>query len=64
MTRDFVEDNADLDITVVDVARAADPHDGTTITAVAARWEFADLSRFTARYRSTYGQPPSHTLRG
>jgi AraC-like DNA-binding protein len=97
----FIESNADLDISIVDIARAAyvtvravqfafrrqldttpmaylrrvrlerahvqlrdaTAGDGTTITQVAARWGFADPSRFTARYRRTYGQPPSQTLR-
>jgi AraC-like DNA-binding protein len=43
--------------------RGANPGDGTTVTAVAARWGYASLSQFTSRYRLTYGQPPSHTLR-
>lgn len=43
--------------------RATDPHDRTTITEIAARWGFADHSRFTALYRRTYGQLPSQTLR-
>jgi AraC-like DNA-binding protein len=97
----FIETNADLDLSIVDIARAAYvtvravqlafrrqldttpmaylrrvrleraheqlrdalPGDGTTITQVAARWGFADPSRFTASYRRAYGQPPSHTLR-
>ena len=44
--------------------QAAHPDDGTTVTAVAARWGFASPSQFAGRYRRTYGQPPSHTLRG
>jgi transcriptional regulator GlxA family with amidase domain len=32
-------------------------------TEIAARWGFLDASRFTALYRSTYGQLPSQTLR-
>jgi AraC-like DNA-binding protein len=97
----FIETNPDLDITIVDIARAAyvtvravqlafrrqldttpmaylrrvrldraheqlrasNPGDGTTIAEIAARWGFSDPSRFTALYRSTYGQPPSQTLR-
>jgi transcriptional regulator GlxA family with amidase domain len=97
----FIDNNADADISIVDIARAAyvtvravqlafrrhlgttptaylrrvrleraheqlraaSPTDGTTITQVAARWGFADPSRFTALYRSVYGQLPSHTLR-
>ncbi|WP_431836864.1 helix-turn-helix domain-containing protein [Cellulomonas sp. Y8] len=41
---------------------AADP-DGTTVAAVAHRWGFAHAGRFAARYRSTYGEDPSATLR-
>ncbi|MEV4642435.1 helix-turn-helix transcriptional regulator [Actinoplanes sp. NPDC049548] len=36
----------------------------TTVSALAARWGFANHSRFTATYRSTYGVAPSTTLRG
>jgi AraC-like DNA-binding protein len=42
---------------------AADPADGTTVRQIAARWGYANLSRFAADYRRTYGQPPSRTLR-
>ncbi|WP_018503597.1 helix-turn-helix domain-containing protein [Parafrankia discariae] len=97
----FIDANADLDISAVDIARAAhvtvralqlafrrhldttpmahlravrldhahkqlraaSPGDGTTITDVAARWGYANPSRFTARYRQVYGHTPSHTLR-
>jgi AraC-like DNA-binding protein len=48
---------------VHEALRDATPGDGTTITEIAARWGFADPSRFSALYRRTYGQPPSHTLR-
>jgi AraC-like DNA-binding protein len=41
---------------------AAEPGDGTTVAAVAARWGYARPSRFAAAYRQVYGQPPSHTL--
>ncbi|RZU51664.1 AraC family transcriptional regulator [Krasilnikovia cinnamomea] len=41
---------------------AADPAT-TTIGAVAARWGFANHSRFTALYRKTYGVTPQTTLR-
>jgi AraC-like DNA-binding protein len=44
--------------------RAADPSQGSTVTAVAARWGFASPSRFTVHYRALYGELPSHTLRG
>lgn len=42
---------------------AADPRH-TTVAAVAARWGFANHSRFTAVYRETYGVLPRTTLRG
>lgn len=35
----------------------------TTVTAVAARWGFTDLSRFAAVYRDEYGETPRATLR-
>jgi AraC-like DNA-binding protein len=44
--------------------RAAVPADGTTVSAVAARWGYFNPSRFTAHYRATYGELPSQTLRG
>jgi AraC-like DNA-binding protein len=97
----FIEANADIDISLVDIARAAyvtvravqlafrrgldttplaylrrvrldraheqlqaaNPGDGTTITEIAARWGFADPSRFAALYRNTFGELPSQTLR-
>lgn len=42
---------------------AADP-EKTTVAAVAARWGFANHSRFTAIYRAAYGVLPSATLKG
>jgi transcriptional regulator GlxA family with amidase domain len=42
---------------------AARAGDGTTISEVAARWGYPNLSRFTMQYRKAYGNPPSHTLR-
>lgn len=33
------------------------------VAAIAARWGFVKPSRFAAYYRSTFGVPPSHTLR-
>lgn len=42
--------------------RAADPAQGETVAAIAARWGFAKPSRFAAYYRQTYHQPPNHTL--
>lgn len=41
---------------------AADPA-RTTVTAIAFRWGFTSLSRFTAYYRAVYGVRPSDTLR-
>ncbi|WP_230466474.1 helix-turn-helix domain-containing protein [[Actinomadura] parvosata] len=97
----FIDANADLDITALDIARAAHvtvravqlafrrhvrttpmaylrrvrlerAHeqlcaatwgDGTTVTAVAARWGFFHPGHFAAVYQQTYGRPPSRTLR-
>ncbi|MCA1983094.1 AraC family transcriptional regulator [Nocardioides nematodiphilus] len=97
----FLEANPDLDLGVVEIARAAhvsvrtlqaafrrhldttpmtylrrvrldrvraelsaaDPAGGLTVTQIAARWGFADLSRFGAHYRRMYGESPSETLR-
>lgn len=42
--------------------RAADPHDGDTVTTVAARWGFAHPGRFATAYREAYGRAPSRTL--
>jgi AraC-like DNA-binding protein len=41
---------------------AADPA-RTTVAAVARRWGFAHLGRFSAQYRERYGRNPSETLR-
>jgi AraC-like DNA-binding protein len=41
----------------------ADPTDGTTVAAVAARWGFANPGRFSGDYRTAYGHNPAHTLR-
>lgn len=41
----------------------ANPDDGTTVTSVAYRWGFPSPSHFAQHYRTTYGVPPSHTLR-
>ncbi|WGL51781.1 helix-turn-helix transcriptional regulator [Nocardioides sp. BP30] len=43
---------------------AADPTRGVTVTDIAARWGFADLSRFSAHYRRMFGELPRDTLRG
>ncbi|MFC5138881.1 helix-turn-helix transcriptional regulator [Actinomycetospora rhizophila] len=42
--------------------RAADPADGTTVRAVAARWGFSNAGRFSASYRRAYGCSPAETL--
>jgi AraC-like DNA-binding protein len=42
--------------------RAAEPR-GTTVAAVAHRWGFSHVSRFSQAYRRTYGRPPGATLR-
>ncbi|MHC5560857.1 helix-turn-helix transcriptional regulator [Kocuria sp. U4B] len=41
----------------------ADPTTGATVAAIASRWGFAHPGRFAAAYRTTYGVPPSITLR-
>lgn len=42
----------------------ADPTDGATVTAVAARWGFAHSGRFATAYRRAFGVGPADTLRG
>jgi AraC-like DNA-binding protein len=44
--------------------QAADPTGPDTVPAVAARWGFADPSRFATAYEQAYGYPPGRTLRG
>jgi AraC-like DNA-binding protein len=44
--------------------RAADPGEGATVAAVAARWGFGHPGRFAVDYRARYGCSPSDTLRG
>jgi AraC-like DNA-binding protein len=41
----------------------AEPGQGTSVAAVAARWGFTHLGRFAIEYRRRYGSYPSHTLR-
>jgi AraC-like DNA-binding protein len=41
----------------------ADPTSGITIAAIANRWGFPHLGRFSTDYRAAYGTTPSHTLR-
>jgi AraC-like DNA-binding protein len=43
--------------------RDGDPTRGDTVAAVARRWGFTHLGRFTAAYRARYGCTPSETLR-
>jgi AraC-like DNA-binding protein len=42
--------------------RAADPT-RDTVTEIAQRWGFTNLTRFANQYRATYGELPSQTLR-
>ncbi|MCU1607804.1 MAG: AraC-type DNA-binding protein [Modestobacter sp.] len=42
--------------------QAADPAGRDTVPAIAARWGFADSSRFAGEYQQTYHRPPSQTL--
>jgi AraC family ethanolamine operon transcriptional activator len=39
------------------------PDATTTVTAVALRWGFVELGRFSVQYRQRYGEMPSETLR-
>ncbi|GAA2211710.1 hypothetical protein GCM10009850_071700 [Nonomuraea monospora] len=41
---------------------AADPAAGATVSAIAARWGFYHLGRFSAYYRRVYGHTPRTTL--
>lgn len=41
----------------------AEPSDGTSVAAVAARWGFTHLGRFAIEYRRRFGIYPSQTLR-
>ncbi|WP_018682423.1 AraC family transcriptional regulator [Actinokineospora enzanensis] len=41
----------------------ADPTNGATVAAIAARWGFAKPGRFSTKYREAYGRSPSQTLR-
>ena len=41
----------------------AEPGDGLSVAAVAARWGFAHLGRFAIEYRRRFGIYPSQTLR-
>ncbi|NJP97552.1 AraC family transcriptional regulator [Nonomuraea sp. FMUSA5-5] len=41
---------------------AADPAEGATVSAIAARWGFYHLGRFSAFYRRVYGRSPRDTL--
>jgi AraC-like DNA-binding protein len=42
---------------------AGDLQTGDTVGAIAARWGFANTSRFSTDYSAHYGQSPGHTLR-
>ena len=41
----------------------AEPSEGTSVAAVAARWGFTHLGRFAIEYRRRFGINPSQTLR-
>jgi AraC family ethanolamine operon transcriptional activator len=47
---------------VRDALSAADP-ETTTVTDVAMTYGFFELGRFAGRYRDTFGEAPSRTLR-
>jgi AraC-like DNA-binding protein len=55
-----------LRVTRLDAAHhdllAADPGHGATVAAIAHRWGFTDLPRFTAEYHHHYGRSPTSTL--
>jgi AraC-like DNA-binding protein len=42
----------------------AEPGDGVSVAALAAKWGFAHLGRFAVDYRRRFGRYPSQTLRG
>ncbi|WP_250038444.1 AraC family transcriptional regulator [Paractinoplanes maris] len=42
--------------------QAADPTNGDTVADIAYRWNFPNLGRFAAYYRTTFGRRPSQTL--
>jgi len=44
--------------------QGADPGDGVSVAAVAAKWGFTHLGRFATEYRRRFGVYPSQTLRG
>lgn len=43
--------------------RHADPNEGLTVTAAAARWGFQQMGRLSAQYRDLFGESPRDTLR-
>jgi AraC-like DNA-binding protein len=47
----------------LDAARAELLGDGASVTAVAGRWGFGHLSRFSGAYQERFGELPSQTLR-
>lgn len=42
--------------------QSADPSQGATVAAIAARWGFAHRGRFADAYRQRYGRTPQQTL--
>jgi AraC-like DNA-binding protein len=43
--------------------QGAEPGDGVSVAALAARWGFTHLGRFAVDYRRRFGTYPSQTLR-
>ena len=44
--------------------QGAEPGDGASVAALAAKWGFIHLGRFATEYRRRFGVYPSQTLRG
>jgi AraC-like DNA-binding protein len=43
--------------------RQASVEEGVTVAAIAYRWGFGNLGRFSAEYRREFGRSPSEVLR-
>ena len=48
---------------LLDARRVLSSGNGETVTGVATRFGFGELGRFSAAYRSAFGESPSDTLR-